>query len=97
MRYCIFFLFHYTLQVTDDCGEQFSFSQTVRILDLIDPDVVPVDADLAERALGIFKRFGKGQGHTAQLNFGDCFAAALAERDQLRLGYIGDDFTNAGF
>jgi len=67
------------------------------LLDLIDPDVVPVDADLAERALGIFKRFGKGQGHTAQLNFGDCFAAALAERDQLRLGYIGDDFTNAGF
>ena len=67
------------------------------LLNLIDPDLVPVDADLAERALGIFKRFGKGQGHTAQLNFGDCFAAALAERDQLRLGYIGDDFTNAGF
>ena len=67
------------------------------LLDLIDPDVVPVDADLAERALGIFKRFGKGQGHPAQLNFGDCFAAALAERDQLPLGYIGDHFTKAGF
>ena len=35
------------------------------LLDLIDQDVVPVDADLAERALGIFKRFGKGQGHPA--------------------------------
>jgi len=67
------------------------------LLDLIDPDVVPVDGDLAKRALGIFKRFGKGQGHPAQLNFGDCFAAALAERDQLPLGYIGDDFTKAGF
>lgn len=67
------------------------------LLDLIDPDVVPVDADLAERAFGIFKRFGKGQGHPAQLNFGDCFAAALAERDQLPLGYFGDDFTKAGF
>jgi ribonuclease VapC len=67
------------------------------LLELIDPDVVPVDGDLAERALGIFKRFGKGQGHPAQLNFGDCFAAALAERDQLPLGYIGDDFTKAGF
>jgi ribonuclease VapC len=67
------------------------------LLDLIDPDVVPVDGDLAERALGIFKRFGKGQGHPAQLNFGDCFAAALAERDQLPLGYVGDDFTKAGF
>jgi ribonuclease VapC len=67
------------------------------LLDLVDPDVVPVDADLAERALGIFQRFGKGRGHPAQLNFGDCFAAALAERDQLPLGYIGDDFTKAGF
>ena len=67
------------------------------LLGLVDPDVVPVDADLAERALGIFKRFGKGQGHPAQLNFGDCFAAALAERDQLPLGYIGDDFSKAGF
>jgi ribonuclease VapC len=67
------------------------------LLELIDPDVVPVDGDLAERALGIFKRFGKGQGHPAQLNFGDCFAAALAERDQLPLGYIGDDCTKAGF
>ena len=67
------------------------------LLELIDPDVVPVDGDLAERALGIFKRFGKGQGHPAQLNFGDCFAAALAEHDQLPLGYIGDHFTKAGF
>ena len=67
------------------------------LLELIDPDVVPVDGDLAERALGIFKRFGKGQGHPAQLNFGDCCAAALAERDQLPLGYISDDFTKAGF
>jgi len=67
------------------------------LLELIDPDVVPVDADLGERALAIFQRFGKGQGHPAQLNFGDCFAAALAERDQLPLGYIGDDFTQAGF
>lgn len=67
------------------------------LLDLIDPDVVPVDAALAKRALGIFQRFGKGQGHPAQLNVGDCFAAALAERDQLPLAYIGDDFTKAGF
>jgi ribonuclease VapC len=67
------------------------------LLDLIDPDLVPVDADLAGRALSMFQRFGKGQGHPAQLNFGDCFAAALAERDQLPLGYIGEDFTKAGF
>ena len=67
------------------------------LLLLLDADVVPVDGDLARRACRIFQRFGKGQGHAAQLNFGDCFAAALAERDQAPLAYTGDDFSTAGY
>ena len=67
------------------------------LLALLDPDVVPVDADLARRALALYQRFGKGLGHAAQLNFGDCFAAALAEREQLPLAYAGEDFATAGF
>jgi ribonuclease VapC len=67
------------------------------LLALLDPDVVPVDADLARRALALHQRFGKGFGHAAQLNFGDCFAAALAEREQLPLAYAGEDFAAAGF
>lgn len=63
--------------------------------------MVPVDADLARRALALYQRFGKGLdnglGHAAQLNFGDCFAAALAEREQLPLAYAGEDFAAAGF
>ena len=59
--------------------------------------MVPVDADLARRDLALYQRFGKGLGHAAQLNFGDCFAAALAEREQLTLAYAGEDFTAAGF
>jgi ribonuclease VapC len=58
---------------------------------------MPVDADLARRALAIYQRFGKGLGHATQLNFGDCFAAALSEREQLPLAYAGDDFAAAGF
>ena len=50
------------------------------LLALLDPDVVPVDADLARRALALYQRFGKGLdkglGHAAQLNFGEDFAAA---------------------
>jgi len=42
--------------------------------------VVPVDADLARRALALYQHFGKGLdkglGHAAQLNFGEDFAAA---------------------
>ena len=67
------------------------------LLLLLDADVVPVDGDLARRACRIFQRFGKGQGQAAQLNFGDCFAAALAERDQVPLAYAGDDFRTAGY
>ena len=67
------------------------------LLLLLDADVVPVDEDLARRACRIFQRFGKGQGHGAQLNFGDCFAAALAEREQCPLACVGEDLHAAGF
>jgi ribonuclease VapC len=56
-----------------------------------------VDEDLARRACQIFQRFGKGQGHGSQLHFGDCFAAALADRDQCPLACVGEDFRAAGF
>lgn len=36
-------------------------------------------------------RFGKGR-HKAGLNFGDCFAHALAQSEALALLCIGDDF-----
>lgn len=67
------------------------------LLEVLDPDVVPVDALLARRALEIYHRFGKGQGHRAQLNFGDCFAAALASEQQVPLAFQGDDFDAAGY
>lgn len=68
-----------------------------QLFERLDADVVPVDAALARRVLTIYQRFGKGQEHPAQLNFGDCFAAALAERDQLPLAFVGEDFAAAGF
>jgi ribonuclease VapC len=42
-------------------------------------DIVPVDADLAARAMSGWRRSGKGR-HPAGLNFGGCFTYALAER-----------------
>ncbi|MEB3360791.1 MAG: hypothetical protein VKI42_01550 [Synechococcaceae cyanobacterium] len=36
-------------------------------------------------------------GCAAQLNVGGCFAAALAERDQLPQAFAGQDFAAAGF
>jgi ribonuclease VapC len=54
-------------------------------------DVVPVDADLAARAMSGWRRYGKGR-HRAGLNFGDCFSYALAERTGYPLLCMGDDF-----
>lgn len=54
-------------------------------------DIVPVDADLAARAMSGWRRYGKGH-HPAALNFGDCFTYALAERTGHPVLCIGDDF-----
>jgi ribonuclease VapC len=58
-------------------------------------DIVPVDADLAARAMSGWRRYGKGR-HPAGLNFGDCFTYALAERTGHPVLCTGDDFAATG-
>ena len=70
-------------------------SEAVRLKALLDTaaiDVVPVSLEDAEIAAGAFLRYGRGSGHKAQLNFGDCFAYALAKARNLPLLFKGDDF-----
>jgi ribonuclease VapC len=54
--------------------------------------VAPVDHEQALLAREAFRRFGKGR-HKAGLNFGDCFAYALAKQTGEPLLYKGSDFT----
>lgn len=54
--------------------------------------VVAVTPEHAEVARTAYRDFGKGSGHPAQLNFGDCFAYALAVTAHEPLLYKGDDF-----
>lgn len=49
----------------------------------------PEHAHLAREA---YHRYGKGSGHAAQLNYGDCFAYAAAVVDDDSLLFKGDDF-----
>jgi ribonuclease VapC len=49
-------------------------------------------AQEAQTALAAFSRFGKGRGHPAQLNLGDCFAYAMAKNHRLALLFKGEDF-----
>ncbi len=57
----------------------------------IGPEIVPVTADQARLARDAFRRFGRGR-HPAKLNFGDCFAYALAIERGEALLFKGDDF-----
>ncbi len=55
-------------------------------------DVIPVSAKQADFARKAFQRFGRGR-HPARLNFGDCFAYALAKDSSAPLLFKGDDFS----
>jgi ribonuclease VapC len=55
-------------------------------------EVVPFDEIQARLALTAFGRFGKGMGHRAQLNFGDCAVYALAGSRGEPVLATGDDF-----
>lgn len=44
------------------------------------------------QAVAAFTRYGKGTGHPAQLNMGDCFAYAMAKIHAAPLLFKGDDF-----
>ena len=54
--------------------------------------IVPVDAAMARRVGDAYAAWGKGV-HPAGLNFGDCFAYALAQSLGAPLLYVGADFT----
>jgi ribonuclease VapC len=56
--------------------------------------IEPVTEAQARIAREAYRDFGKGSGHPAKLNFGDCFAYALAKVTDEPLLYKGDDFSH---
>lgn len=61
---------------------------------LIDSDLTirPVTVDQLDTAREAHIKYGKGMGHPAQLNFGDCFSYALAKSLNAPLLFKGEDF-----
>ncbi len=57
-------------------------------------EVAPVTADQVRIARKAFRRYSKGRGHAAALNFGDCFSYALASSLGEELLYTGADFVH---
>jgi ribonuclease VapC len=54
--------------------------------------IEPVTETQARIARDAYRDFGRGSGHPARLNFGDCFAYALARITGEPLLFKGDDF-----
>ena len=61
-------------------------------LETAEVELVPVTVEHLEVARRAWRRFGKGN-HPAALNFGDCFAYALARSTGEPLLFKGEDFT----
>ncbi len=57
-------------------------------------EVAPVTFEQVRIARRAWRRYGKGSGHAAQLNFGDCFSYALARSLGEELLYKGADFAH---
>jgi ribonuclease VapC len=67
------------------------FEQIVAALGV---EVAPFTPAQTRLAFDAFKRFGKGRGMKASLNFGDCFAYAPAKELRAPLLYKGGDFAH---
>ena len=54
--------------------------------------IEPVTVEQAKIARLAYRDYGKGSGHPANLNFGDCFSYALAREKREPILFKGDDF-----
>ena len=67
------------------------FDDFIREANISIEPVTEVQAQIARNA---YRDFGRGNGHSAKLNFGDCFAYALAKELGEPLLFKGDDFAH---
>ncbi|HZB88699.1 MAG TPA: type II toxin-antitoxin system VapC family toxin [Terracidiphilus sp.] len=54
--------------------------------------IEPLTAEQAKIARQAYRDYGRGSGHAANLNFGDCFSYALARARREPILFKGDDF-----
>jgi len=81
-----------TAVVIDASRDPIASRRFDELVDTAELRVEPVTHDQARIARDAYRDFGKGSGHKASLNFGDCFAYALAKSTGKPLLYKGNDF-----
>lgn len=72
-------------------GRQDALDQFVKRVEI---EVAAVTEAEAKEGLRAYQQYGRGSGHHANLNFGDCFSYALAKTRNLPLLFKGDDFVH---
>jgi len=78
--------------VVDSARDPVASRRFDELINASEIEVVPVTASQAALARQAYRDFGRGSGSPAQLNFGDCFAYALATEGREPLLFKGDDF-----
>ena len=63
-----------------------------QLLAMASVTIKTIDEAVARLAADAFARYGRGTGHPAQLNFGDCISYATAKHLDCPLLFKGDDF-----
>jgi ribonuclease VapC len=80
--------------VLDSLNEPEASLRFDRLIDRAGIDISAVTAEQVVIARQAYRAYGKGSGHKAQLNFGDCFAYALAAHSGEPLLFKGNDFSH---
>jgi ribonuclease VapC len=65
-----------------------------RLLEEWEVELVPFDAEQAAIASRAYRDFGRGSGHPAALNLGDCYSYGLADWTGEPLLFVGEDFAH---
>ena len=83
-----------TAIVVDSRRDPVASRELDEFLNVANITITPVDEAQARIAREAYRDFGKGSGHPAKLNFGDCFAYALAKNLNEPLLFKGDEFAH---
>ncbi len=82
-----------TAMVIDASGDAIASRRFDDFFSEADIKIEPVTERQAQLAREAYRDFGKGKRHSANLNFGDCFAYALARDTGDTLLFKGSDFS----
>jgi ribonuclease VapC len=78
--------------VIDQARDAVASRRVDELLEVASAIIEPLTADQARIAREAYRDFGRGSGHAAGLNLGDCFSYALAKATGEALLFKGADF-----